>query len=52
MPAVSKARPLNEVVANKAARGETCNMSPEELAALEESSQGKDAHCYHGDTTK
>ena len=36
-----KARPRNEVVANKAARGDTTNMTSAELSLLEESSQGK-----------
>ncbi|XP_063681369.1 uncharacterized protein LOC134816455 isoform X3 [Bolinopsis microptera] len=37
---IMKARPRNEVVANKAARGETTNMTSAELSLLEESSQG------------
>ena len=42
---VAKARPISEVAANKAARGEKNNLSPAELAALEESGGEESLTC-------
>ena len=44
---VAKARPISEVAANKAARGEKNNLSPAELAALEESGGEETLTCRH-----